>query len=330
MAQRFIKHISVFLFLITAGILFLMTAFDFFFKDGIFYNELESKIDALYRDDVDIIIAGDSRAQVQVIPAVLEKAIGKKVINIALPACDMATIYNAVIKKSIFGEKTKTLVMSASIFQINDNTIDTGYVSNACVFNLSLTEKISIFKMKSYRVFAVYTKSAVKILVRQIRRIFRRRAEIRYAGYNETKGFMPVNGHLKPEEIKKILLDEKKTSHSWYKGIKLNGIKWKMFREKLALLENRYKKIIIFHPPVSPFWAGHVKGSYIEKATVQFSEMLRREAGRRKNVVFIDAYQDRECPLTDNHFFDAQHLNHSGAMVFSKYLAEKCRKDCAQ
>jgi hypothetical protein len=317
---KFLLSCSLFGLFILLSVILIITAFDVINWDKVFYNELERKTDCLINTNVRIIIAGDSRAEVQLIPLQFEKELHEGTINIGLPACDLATIYNLLKSRKLL-EKKKTIVISTSIFQINDNIDDIGYISSPLICRLSLIEKTRMFYKRPEKLFQAYTRAETSLLNRVINRPFLKNAS---SLYSSEKGFRAVQGEVVATNIYKISLDPGKTQHPWYKNIRLNGAKWRIFKDILDHLGRDPVHVILFQPPASPVWKQHTKGSFIEKAEQEYIEMLDRQVSQYSNIVLFDFYNHSDG-LKNEHFFDSQHLNETGAGIFSEMFISKMR-----
>src|SRR5204862_4875608 len=101
-------------------------------RAGVFDPKLEGKVRALLGDDTEVIVGGDSRGEVQVVPAVIEARAGRRTANIATNAQDLVTLSNALARHGI-PASARLLIVSASMFQANDGAIDGGFMSTACL-----------------------------------------------------------------------------------------------------------------------------------------------------------------------------------------------------
>jgi hypothetical protein len=287
-------------------------------KDGVYDRDLEAKIQALIDNNTEVIVAGDSRAERQVVPAIIHARTGRNAANIATPAGDLITLYNALKEHGLLG-KRYVLIVSTSFFQANDGAVDRGYLSPACLMNMTMREKISAF-LHARRAFLADLVDMRKALL----------GDAGGSGpvadvHLETRGFLGVDGTMKRSPS--ILLNPRTTNHPWYKHVSLHGAKWRIFRETLARFARTGYTIYIYQPPVSPAWYRYTKGSFIDKREREYSEMLREESSRYRNVVFLDFYGEPGDALGDDMYYDIQHLNVAGARVFTARLMDRIGGD---
>ena len=91
----------------------------------------------------EIIISGDSRAEFQIDPALLNQYTQKNCINVAESAFDLFSLTERLKLSSL---KNKTFVVSSSFWQINDGSIDKGYIREEALSKLSFKEKITLYQ----------------------------------------------------------------------------------------------------------------------------------------------------------------------------------------
>jgi hypothetical protein len=284
-------------------------------REGVFNSELEGKFRALLKPDVEVIIAGDSRAERQVIPSVFESLTGQKAANVAVIAGDVITLRNAVRRHGM-PSRTRILILSASLFQMNDGAIERGFLSKACVLNMTLREKLTVYR------------NALRSLLADMTEVSIRREEapqvISEVALRQ-QGFWGVDGKLSLPVT--IILDPETTNHPWYRDLSLHGARWRIFREALRELAEFNIRIYVFDPPISPAWRAYSAGSFIDLGERELAAMLRRETGLYPNLRFLDFYSAPDGRLTDEDFYDIQHVNRGGAEKFTEMLAEKIRAD---
>jgi len=114
-------------------------------KEMVFDRIVEKKVRAAVMDDSKIIVGGDSRAERQIVPAVILSRTGLKAFNIANAGADLVTLYNALKRYNVLS-KNYVLIINVGVYQVNDGAIDRGYITKACLLNLSLSEKIWVYR----------------------------------------------------------------------------------------------------------------------------------------------------------------------------------------
>jgi len=167
------------------------------------YNDtLEYKIKSLINNnDCSVVIAGDSRAERQLIPAVIINNYNIKAVNIATSSCDITTLYNALKKYNLL-EKPVTFIISASFFQINDGAIDYGHISMAQIASMSISDKFKVFGIGNSNLYKNYISLAVP-----------EKNSLDNLGYHAVKGNL--------ERPPRFGTDPKLTTHPWYKNINM-------------------------------------------------------------------------------------------------------------
>ena len=285
-------------------------------REDVFNNVLEGKIQAFIKANTDIIIGGDSRAERQVVPAIVLSHTGRNAVNIATTSCDLVTLYNA-LKKHDICSKSCTLIISTSIFQVNDGAIDPGYLSEASLLNMSLHEKIVVHRSTLDRLLVDLVKITILGMVSHPEPVSE--ALIRENGFHgiQENLKLPVN----------VLMDPKKTNHPWYRNLHLRGARWRIFQETLNKLAASHMRIYIYQPPVSPAWRTYTVGSFIDQSEREFGSMLRAATQKYSNVQFLDFYSNPDARLGNSMYYDIQHLNRAGAEIFTEILMEKIGND---
>ena len=83
------------------------------FREGVFDPQLDGKWQALVHDDTEVIVAGDSRAERQVMPAIIERRTGWRTVNVATTAGDLITLSHAARRHGL-PPAARVLIVSAS------------------------------------------------------------------------------------------------------------------------------------------------------------------------------------------------------------------------
>ncbi|MDA9317158.1 hypothetical protein N9Q58_04505, partial [Polaribacter sp.] len=93
--------------------------------------------------EMNIIIAGDSRAERQLMPGIIQEKTGFNTINIAVSNGELVSLVSAI--KNKYSMSNFVFVISASSFQINDGAISPGYLSEKCFQKATIFEKMKLF-----------------------------------------------------------------------------------------------------------------------------------------------------------------------------------------
>ncbi|HEX7511662.1 MAG TPA: hypothetical protein VF335_10205, partial [Chitinivibrionales bacterium] len=261
-----------------------------------------------------IVIAGDSRCLYHIRPDILTEITGKSAINIALEFCDLVTTVNCLEKNPCL-RSADFLLVSASVYQINDDIIDFGYFSAASFFQTTLPEHGKLFWNHLPELFERY-RTAKALYIRTIYK----------------NGLFTCNGknYLPPQSIAgrgyrgidrvwDNVIGE--GNYNWYRGYRDGGAKQRIFEKALNTLENSGPAIVVLISPLSPAWK-HAPGARgamdIERKFIDFyGRALHRPTSR---VVSFLSAPDTEFP--DSLFMDPLHLNVTGAKKLSRILAD--------
>lgn len=286
-------------------------------KESVFNVDLESKIISLADGHVnEIIVAGDSRAHRQVDPVYIYDEYGYSAINIAVNSGELITTYNALKKYDLLG--TKSIILSVSFFQANDGASEPGYLSTAAIVNMSLAEKLKFISKN----LVFYLKLYQKEFFQQI--VFPKQLSRLQESSFEHLGFLPTQGQMSlpiPYSA-----DPQKTTHPWYKDINLHGSRARLLRETILKFSQEDCNLVLYQPPVSPAFREKIKSSPIENSEYAFSQMLAQESNKYQNIYFIDFFSDQVSVLTDEMYYDPQHLNPIGARLFTRELVDRTKR----
>lgn len=275
-------------------------------REGVFDAQLEGKLRSLVSDDTAVIVGGDSRGEGQVVPAVIEARTRRHAANVATAAQDLVTLSNALARHDI-PAAGRVLIVSASLFQVNDGAIDTGYLSTACLLNMTTGERARVYLDRlgspwSPLAFQFTEDPPAEIASERLRE----------------KGFVAIEKQLSLP-LPKVLLN----AHPWYRRVSLEGARWRIFEDALARLAAAGFRIYIFQPPVSPAWRAYTAGTFVDSAERKYAAMLTSATQKDSNVTFLDFYSVPDPRLGNDKFADIQHLNRGGAGVFTGILLDR-------
>jgi hypothetical protein len=287
---------------------------------AILNDDLEEKVQALLLGEdgaaVDVILCGDSRAERQLIPAVVKDATGLNAVNIGVKYLDLVTLANCFRKYLLPRDPNVIIVISTSIFQVNDGAVGEGYTTPACMFNLTWTDQIKLFKK--------HLPYLINEKIEYYYQYFKARAKSTNSEKKEfaEKGYVGIDKTLKMSNGK-LKMDIKKVAHPWYRDFTFPGKKWAIFQRALRDIASSGNTIILFNPPGSPAWLELSKGTFMDAAERQFSSLLGQEAQKYDNVHFLDFYDDEREAFTNDMFYDLQHLNRKGSEIFTRMISQE-------
>ena len=283
-------------------------------RSGVYEPRLERKICTLIthaESKPELIVAGDSRAERQVIPAQLGEALGVKAVNIAFTASDLPLTFSALVRHAVL-ENQPTLVISTTFFQVNDGALDNDSISAPMMFRIDWIDQFKLFRSSLpelvYRKWGIY--------VAWLKGNEPCKSKVVPEG-----GFYGVQGQL--GAIAEVDLNRYELAHPWYRDLSFPGIKWKAFCSALSDLASTGATVVLYNPPAAPLWPRHTQGGTIDRAERAFTHGLQQEATRYPNVHVIDFYGDPPALLTDEHYYDIQHVNRQGAAIFTDELARR-------
>jgi hypothetical protein len=255
--------------------------------------------------DASIIVCGDSRADRQIDPAVIKSKTNLNVINIAATGQDFYTWSKAL---QAAGVKNKTIVISASFFQINDGANEFPLFNLGTFADMNFRQKIKMYRHNPVDFILMQTKLAFHVLFGKkqdyIFGNFQRRLNVDYFK-QDCKRFEINSGWFK--------------NHSWYKSPVTNGVKLDFLNKALtniSKLENC--KVLIYNGPVS--------NSFMQFAgNILFWERdydrIMATLCKNYNISYMTFLNDSTI-RDDRFYYDAQHLCSIGAFEFSNKMAE--------
>jgi hypothetical protein len=188
-------------------------------RAGVFDAKLEGKLRSLGGAETQVIIGGDSRAEGQIVPAVIEARTGWRAANVATAGQDLVTLSNALARHGI-PPAARLLIVSTSLFQVNDGAIDAGFMSTACLLNMTSRERARIYLDRlgspwSPLAFRFTEDPPAAVALDRLR----------------AKGFVANDKRLSLP-LPKVLLN----AHPWYRNVSLHGARWRVFQDALASL----------------------------------------------------------------------------------------------
>ncbi len=268
-----------------------------------------------------VLITGDSRAERQMIPEVFKEQLGVETVNVALRSGELISIFKVFEKYKILDNKP-LLVISATIFQVNDGAIDHDTISMDSVMAMRWTDQAYLFRRKlpemAYRKIQAYA-GYFKAAIRGAGMRKKRYAEDGYVGIDRS-----LDASVNLADY--IDMDPDKFKHPWYQDLCIDARRWPVFCEALGLLAGSGCPTIIINPPSSPLWQQFVKGTFVDAVERKYSQMLEQEAARYPNVYFLDFHGGWPDALTNAMFYDIQHLNRTGGTKLSQILCDEIRR----
>lgn len=263
-----------------------------------------------------VIIAGDSRAERQVIPDVIRRELGMDAVNVAVGGGELVSVAK-VLKQNGLGATKPLLIISTTMFQVNDGAVAHDTISMDCLTAMRWVDQIAICRERlpemAYRKIRMYRRClAMKFGLSSVR--VKQFAEDGFLGIEGTVDASGMAAH--PERIK----------HPWYQDLDLEGRKWRVFRAALAEIAASGSQVLLFNGPSSPAWQQLSRDTFMDAAEEQYSQMLQREVAQYPNVYFLDFRNGWIDDFPDESFYDIQHLNRTGAARFSVILCDEVKR----
>ena len=295
--------------------LFLIISIDIYsqrnFKNDISDDAFEAKLKFLTEayPCAKIIISGDSRADRQIIPDLIKDSLKSEVINVSNGGLDLITIYNGLIRYKLL-DSLHTIIITLSSVQINDGIGESNnvYISKASLNNTDILDKLKIMKLNYfYNLQRIFKNIFLK-------KIIANKLDINDALVN-TRGFISVNTILDTNNNFEL------KNHSWYENLSYNGVRREQFIKTLNKFGENHYNIVFIQPPVAPLWCKIVK-QYpdIDLFEKEFCTLIKNECSKYDKLIFLDYYNNPIPELTNDKFFNLQHLNYNGAVIFTNKI----------
>lgn len=268
-----------------------------------------------------ILVAGDSRAQYHLVPALLEEATGRKAVNVAQwlhLGGDPVTLVNALRRRPEALASRPVLVLSVTIDALNDLGFKGLPMVNLFNWRLRDHARVLAERQKAYpRFFFSHMLPSVGALIRNrwTGRAFRCGADIhRPPRLLASRGFEVYEGR-KRAALWRMPQDEE--------DYLLEGGQWRNLRASLDWLSGApVRDIVLINAPMDTAWLRASDGPVPVAMQDRFSRMLEKEASRHPKVTYLDFFRHPLPQLTDSMFHDQTHLNREGAEVFSRHIGE--------
>jgi hypothetical protein len=297
MKKFIVKSIFFFLLIISIFILYFILALN------IKLNENVSIINESSIYSSEILILGDSRAERQIDPMLLNKITGKKCLNIAQPSMDLYSLSKRLKKIKI---KNKILIISASSWQINDGSTSEGYFRTEAFNDLTPYQKLKLYSTNIVEL--------IKLNNWMVSNIF---SDLDISIGKENRLINQGYGSIDCNEFETVKIFP---NHPWYRKINTLGIKRNLLVKALTDLNKLNCRIIIYNAPVYLEFkeiaikngAWEMENNYAKT----FSEIVRDR--NLNNITFYDLRN--LSGFTKNDFYDPQHFCKAGAKKFTKKI----------
>jgi len=284
--------------------------------------DLEAKINTFLPEanNVDIVVAGDSRAERQLIPALFKSELNLETVSIAKDVGDVMSLVYAN-KKYEIADSNKVFVMCLSSLLTNDGAYKNWFMSQASMTEIGLIKRILLFKNDYIENWYHRMGLIWDDLINDKRGIGLAQEDVRV----KDGGYISVNEQLDINNFSKNDLNPQTTKHLWYRKPNNKGIRKTVFENSIEQFAETGAKIILIQSPMAPAWRSYVDENYMHQLELDHSKLLIELASQYKNVWAIDFYTKQPSIFTDKLFYNATHLNNLGAVIFTTAVIDSLR-----
>jgi len=281
--------------------------------------DLEAKINTFLPEgnNVELFIAGDSRAERQLIPSLFKSELSLETVNIAKDVGDVVSLVYANEKYN-FADSSKVFVMCLSSLITNDGAYKNWFMSQASMTEIGLVKCILLFKNDYIENWYRRMGLIWDDLIKDKRGMGLPQEDIRV----KYSGFMPIDKQLDIGDFSESDLNPKTTEHLWYRKPNNNGIRRAVFEESVKQFLKTGAKIVLIQSPMAPAWRKNVGENYMHQLELDHGKLLSELASHYNNVWAIDFYTKQPNVFTDDLFYNATHLNKTGAVTFTKTVID--------
>lgn len=256
-------------------------------------------------EDANIIICGDSRADRQIDPAIIKSKTNFNVVNIAASGQDLYT-WSKGLKAG--GVKNKTIVISASFFQINDGANEFPFFNLATFADMNIFQKLKMYRSSPFELILMQTKHAFHI-------IFQKKQDYIFGNLDRRLNI----DYFKKDCTKFDINEEWFNKHNWYKSPVTNGVKLDFIKKALRNISNLENcKVLIYNGPVSDSYTKFAGNNLLLER--EYDKIMASLCNEYK--ITYKTFLDDSTIRDDRLYYDPQHLCSLGAFEFSNKMAE--------
>lgn len=284
-----------------------------------FHTDIKKKINSLLEISGEpmIIVGGDSRAERQIIPNMIEDRTNMKAVNIAATGAGIAVLYNALEQHNLINP-LHTLIISISSVELNDCVVDKWGRPHAYITYFSTIESIKLFGIRYINMMHERLILILKELFKIEKNTVLSSSDTRL--YN--KGFLGIEGDMSEFDYDSVDIYSNTLKTPWYIDAEHNGVRKDVFLDLINNLAYTDMNIIIFQPPVSPGWYDITKNTYIDSIELNHSKFLKIVSNQYDNISFIDFYTHQNSTFHDSMFYNSIHFNYKGSEIFTEALLD--------
>ncbi|MCH8147023.1 MAG: hypothetical protein IH987_03395 [Planctomycetes bacterium] len=270
-----------------------------------------------------MIIAGDSRAELHVRPDVLAESLGwpaSAVVNIGMPLCEVSAVLAAYREFSDRFSPHPIMVVSVSVFSVNDGAITEHYIHDETVWSLSVVERFRLLPpSRAFLATFLPERGLVRQLVRG-RHIHEDTVMPEFGFVGKSGGDANRFSH---DAVRAQMSD---VQRGWFGEAQIDAIRWKRFVSDIESLIDESVQLVLLDSPVHPaFWEAIAETPQLY-VYQRFREKIR-DVGRRLHIPVLQySHTSLGDADPDAMFYDVTHLSRLGAGRFSEQLARDLRK----
>ena len=277
-------------------------------------EEIRNKVLALtHNSRPRLVIAGDSRAARQLIPAVITAQLGwadSDAANIAVDNGGTTPVWAAYREFSHRFAPSPILIVSVSIWSVNDRT-QTILPDDELLWSMGLFDRLRL----------VSPKQALAATFIPERRLLQRiqNGFLPSVPMVQNRGFLGnptrASENFLSDVVKRqlSLLDV-----TWYRGPELDGIRWRQLEKNMTDLLEAGAQVVLFDGPRHPLLLERIADTPAGRADTLFQVRLADLAGRL-DVPLLHYDADWHAGFEPNEvFFDVLHVNRKGAALLSQ------------
>jgi len=262
-----------------------------------------------------LIIAGDSRAECGLVPAIVAERMGvntRAAINMAAPACDLPGVLAGFREFRERLDARPIVVISVSVVDLNDR-VDERLIGDETLWSLSLGERIAL----------VSPKRALLATFLPEREFVRRRLLEPMLLGNEARLNVAEQGyrgeesrHVYPPE--KLARELEGLDRAWYNGADFAGARWRLFCESVQAMVDDGAQVVLLDPPAHPDFVAGIAGTRMGSADRLFHRQLAEFCHVQGIPLLRYSAEDLcrgEACVSDpgSSFVSLMHLNRAGA-----------------
>lgn len=284
-----------------------------------FHTDIKQKINSLVDNSSEpmIIACGDSRAERQIIPQLIEDRLGIKSVNIGVTGGDIAVLYNALEQHELINPQ-HTLIISISSIETNDGVVDKWGIPHAYITYFSTLDNIKLFGIRYLNMMH----ERLRLILKELFQIEKNTKLVHSDTRFSNKGFWGIAGDVSNFNFDEVDIHSNTLKTSWYLDSNHEGVKKEVFGKLISKIADLDMNIIIFQPPVSPGWLKRTKNTFIDSIELDHSKLLKNISNKYDNISFIDFYTNQSTTFHDSMFYNSIHYNYKGAEIFTTALID--------